>query len=391
MKKRVFIVAGEASGDLHGGNLVQSMSAMDDSVFFQGVGGWHMRQAGVRLLCDVASMGVVGLSEVARQLIIICKVFQKSVNVLRSWRPDLLILIDYPDFNLLLARKARRLGIRVMYYISPQVWAWRSGRIKTIRRLVDKMVVTLPFEELMYRQAGVNASFVGHPLLDVVAVRAPEDLSRSPCLNPGEDRLVGLLPGSRQGELRALLPVMLDAAEILLARVPGIRFLMPLASTVGPEQVDPYLQGRKLPVTIIERNTHEVMQACEVIVAASGTVTLEAAILGTPMVVIYKLHPLTFWLARRLIEVEHVALANIVAGERVAPELLQEEANAERVAREVRAILEDPRRKAWIKERLSRVRERLGTPGASARAAAIALELAAGMDLAYGCSEPGER
>ena len=375
MGRRVFIVAGEASGDVHGANLVKAMSAVDPLVSFQGVGSRHMREAGVRLLWDAAEIAVVGFSEVARHLMTIGKVFRKAAAVLRSWRPGLVILIDYPEFNLLLAKKAKKLGIPVMYYISPQVWAWRSGRVKTILERVDRMVVVLPFEEDMYRKAGVNVSFVGHPLLDSVRIRDEGELRRSLHLGSGQERLVGLLPGSRRNELIALLPVMLDAASILARAITGIHFFLPLASTIQPEQVQPFLKGRDLPLTVVENKTHEVIQMCEVIIAASGTVTLEAAILGTPLVVIYKVHPLTYWLGRRLIRVKHMALANIVAGETVAPELLQHEVKPERIAGETMKILGDESHQGWIRQRHSDVRKKLGSPGASARAAAIALEI----------------
>jgi lipid-A-disaccharide synthase len=375
LSNRVFIIAGEASGDLYGAGLVRAMNAVDPSLSFQGLGSRYMREAGVQLLWDAAEMAVVGFSEVAAHLLTIGKVFKKSIAVLRSWRPDLVILIDYPEFNLLLAWKAKKLGIPVMYYVSPQVWAWRPGRVNTIRQRVDRMVVILPFEESLYRKAGVRVSFVGHPLLDSVRVKDEWELPRNRYVRPGRERLVGLLPGSRQGELRALLPVMLDAAGILAERIQGIHFLLPLASTIRSEQVDPFLKGRELPLTVVENETHDVIQMCEVVIVASGTVTLEAAILGTPLVVIYKVHPLTYWLGKRLIKVKHVALANIVAGETIAKEFLQQQAKPETIAREVLSILEDEERQGWMRQHLARVHDKLGSPGAAARAAGIALEM----------------
>jgi lipid-A-disaccharide synthase len=372
--KRVLVVAGEASGDLHGANLVKAIRAVDPSITFWGVGGRHMGAAGVRLLWDVAKMAVVGLPGVGR-LRTIFRAFRVASETLRRWRPDLVILIDYPEFNLQLARKAKQFGIRVLYYISPQIWAWRSGRIKTIRSRVDRMIVILPFEEAIYRQAGVEVSFVGHPLLDVVGVRDQRKLPRSHYVRPGRDLLVGLLPGSRLSELAKLMSVLLDAAAILAERLPRIHFLMPLAPTIQPEQVEPFLRGRDLPLTVVEHNTYEIIEICEIIVAASGTVTLETAILGTPLVVVYRVSPLTYWLGKPLVRVKHVALANIVAGERVAPELFQHEATPERIAQEVMNILGDPQRQAWIRQRFADVRKKLGNPGASARAAAIALDM----------------
>jgi lipid-A-disaccharide synthase len=317
----------------------------------------------------------VGLLEVARHLATIARAFRLVANTLRTWHPHLLILIDYPDFNLLLARKAKKLGIPVMYYISPQVWAWRSGRVKTIRRCVDRMVVLFPFEETLYREAGVPVSFVGHPFLDTVAGRDREEPGRRLTRSSGGRPLVGLLPGSRQNEVRVLLPIMLQAATSLARRMPHARFLLPLASTIRADQVRPLLQGRDLPLTVMEGKTHEAIQACEVVVAASGSVTLEAAILGTPLVIVYKVHRLSYEIGRRLIRVEHIGLVNLVAGETVAPELIQDRVTAEGIVKEVMGILEDPGRQAWIRSRLEDVRRRLGSPGASIRAAEIALAL----------------
>lgn len=372
--KRVLIIAGEASGDLYGGNLVKAIRAVDSSVFFLGVGGLHMREAGVKLLWNADEMGVVGLPGVKR-LLTILSVFRAVSTNLQRCRPDLVVLIDYPEFNLLVAGKAKKLGIPVMYYIGPQIWAWRSGRIRTIRRRVDRIVVILPFEERIYREGGVDVSFVGHPLLDVIRVTDEKSLTRSRYSKDRASRLVGLLPGSRIDEISKLLPVMLDTAAALAKEIPDIHFLMPLAPTIRSHQIDHYLRGRDIPLTVIENNTHEVIQVCEMMIAASGTVTLEAAILGTPLVVVYKVNPLTYWLGKRLIKVQHVALANIVAGETVAPELIQHEANPEQIAREAMAILGDSDRQAWIRQRFAEVRDSVGKPGASARTAAIAMEL----------------
>ena len=375
MGKRVFIIAGEASGDVHGANLVKAMAAADPSLSFRGVGGRELREVGVQLLWDAAEVAVVGLMEVARHLATIARAFRLAVNTLRNWHPHLLILIDYPDFNLLLARKAKKLGVPVMYYISPQVWAWRSGRVKTIRRCVDRMVVLFAFEETLYRKAGVPVSFVGHPCLDTVAGMDRAEPSRRLTPSPGGHPLVGLLPGSRQNEVRILLPIMLQAAARLARRMPHAHFVLPLASTIRADQVRPLLQGRDLQLTVMEGKTHEAIQACEVLVAASGSVTLEAAIFGTPLVVVYKVHRLSYEIGRRLIRVEHIGLVNLVAGETVAPELIQDQVTAEGIVKEVMGILEDPGRQAWIRSRLEEVRRRLGSPGASSRAAEIALSL----------------
>jgi len=372
--KRIFIIAGEASGDLYGGNLVKAIRALDPSIYFLGVGGSHMKEAGVRLLRHAEEMAVVGLPG-PKSLLTIFEAFREVSASLTHWRPDLIILIDYPEFNLMVAGRAKRHGIPVMYYVSPQIWAWRSGRINTIRSRVDRMVVILPFEEKLYLEAGVNVSFVGHPLLDLIALENEEGSLGRRYGENGSSQLIGLLPGSRVSEVSRLLPVMLDTAAIVVDLIPKVHFLVPLAPTIRREQINPYLNGRNLPLTVVKDSTHEVIRACEMIVAASGTVTLEAAILGTPLVVVYKVNPLTYWLGKRLVKVNHLALANIIAGETVAPELIQHEVTPERIAREAMKIFNDDRRKEWIKRRLQDVHHELGTPGASGKAAAIALEL----------------
>jgi lipid-A-disaccharide synthase len=240
------------------------------------------------------------------------------------------------------------------------------------------MVVVFPFEESLYRQAGVQVFFVGHPCMDAIVVRDQGELARRLPIDLARRPLVGLLPGSRQSEVKVLLPIMLDAASLLARTISGIRFVLPLASTIGTDQVRPLLKGRDLPLTVLEHRTHEAIQACDLIVAASGSVTLEAAILRTPLVVVYKVHPLTFGIGRRLVHVRHLGLVNLVAGEEVAPELIQGEARAERIAEEVVGILRDPDRQRWIRSRLADVRRSLGAPGASTRAAEIALSLMGG-------------
>jgi lipid-A-disaccharide synthase len=364
MGKRVLIIAGEASGDLYGANLVKAIRTVDPSIYFLGVGGSHMKEAGVRLLPYAEEMAVVGLPG-GKRLLTIFEAFREISASLIHWRPDLIILIDYPEFNLMVAGRAKRHGIPVMYYVSPQIWAWRSGRIDTIRSRVDRMVVILPFEEKLYQEAGVKVSFVGHPLLDLIEVENEEGSLCRRYTKNGSGKLIGLLPGSRSSEISKLLPVMLDTAGILVDMIPNIHFLVPLAPTISREQVNPYLNSRNLPLTVVTDSTHEVIRACEMIVAASGTVTLEAAILGTPLVVVYKVNPLTYWLGKRLVKVNYVSLVNIIAGETV-------------IARESIKIFNDEGRKEWIKLRLQDVRHELGAPGASDKAAAIALELMGG-------------
>ena len=345
------IVAGEASGDMHGAGLVRAMHRLDPNLRFCGMGGRELRAAGVEILVDAAGMAVVGAVEVLSHLGEILRARRSLIARLHIDRPDLLILIDYPDFNLLLAARAKRLGIPILYYISPQVWAWRKGRVRTIRRLVDRMLVILPFEREFYARHGVTVDFVGHPLVDTVQAALDRDqFARLIGIDPART-LVGLLPGSRRKEVGALLPVFLSAAG--LAAV-----------------------ADRLDVRVISDDRYSMMAACDAVVAASGTVILELALLGTPTVAAYRISPHTYWLGRLLIrQIEYFTLVNLIAGREVIPELLQDAANPERIAHELERLLEDDNHRREMQAGLAEVRDRLGEPGAADRAAAIALEV----------------
>lgn len=366
------IVAGEASGDLHGGSLVQAMHRIDPDLSFYGVGGNRMRTAGVELLADVADMAVVGLTEVVFKLGRILRVMNRLKVSLKEDRPDLVILIDYPDFNLPLARAARKHGIKVLYYISPQVWAWRRGRIETIRKSVDRMAVILPFEEEFYRNAGVDVTFVGHPLLDAVKqkYKRAEAIKRFGLKE--EAVTVAILPGSRRSEVARLLPEMLGACRILSEKLSPLQFVLPLAGTLDPGFVRNILRQFPVGVNIIPDEIYDVIGVSDVAIVASGTATLETALIGTPMVVIYKVSRSSYAIARRFIHVEHISLVNIIAGRTIVPELIQDEACPKRIAAEVRDLIAQRDRVQEMKTSLAEIRSKLGTPGASQRTAAIA-------------------
>ncbi|MBU2262104.1 MAG: lipid-A-disaccharide synthase [Proteobacteria bacterium] len=369
------IVAGEASGDLHGGNLVRAMRGIEPDLSFYGVGGERMRTAGVRLLADAADMAVVGLTEAVSKLWTILRAMRRLKDSLTGERPDLVILIDYPDFNLPLARAARKRGIKVLYYISPQVWAWRKGRIATIKKTVDRMAVILPFEEAFYREAGVNVTFVGHPLLDEVRKK----YSRQEALNRfglREDAItVGVLPGSRRSEVARILPEMLRACAILAEKISPVEFVLPLAGTLAPDFVRDILRRFPVRVTVIRDEIHDVIAVSDAAMVASGTATLEAALLETPMVVVYKVSAASYALGRRFVHVDHICLANIIAGRRIVPELIQDDAAPERIASEVRELIVRPEKAREMKAALAEIRGRLGAPGASERTARIACDM----------------
>ncbi len=369
------IVAGEASGDLHGGNLVRAMREIDPAISFYGVGGARMRMAGVELVADVADMAVVGLTEVVFKLGKILRVRRRLKTLMKEAPPDLVILIDYPDFNLPLARAARKQGIRVLYYISPQVWAWRKGRIETIRKTVDRMVVILPFEEKFYRDAGMEVAFVGHPLLDEISTKyaRPEALNRFGLRE--ESITVAILPGSRQNEVASLLPEMLRACCILTEKVSPLQFVLPIAGTLYPNFVREILRRFPVRVNVIRDDIYDVIAVSDAAIVASGTATLETALLETPMVVVYKVSGVSYAIGRRCIRVKYISLVNLIAGRAVVPELIQSEANPERIAAEVREIVTRPEKAREMKNALAGIREKLGTPGASRRTARIACDM----------------
>jgi lipid-A-disaccharide synthase len=369
------IVAGEASGDLHGARLVSAIKEHIPDASFCGMGGTELRRQGVEILYDAAKMAVVGLIEVITHLKDIRQAQHTLFAELRDNRPQLLILIDYPDFNLLLAAKAKKLGIPIFYYISPQVWAWRSGRVKKIGRLVDRMAVILPFEKQFYQERGVTVDYVGHPLMDSVKTTLSRAEFRQYHGIEENSLVVGILPGSRKKEIRSMLPIFLEAASRLRQKHGDITFLLPQASSITRHDLDNSgLSDSPVTVHIITEDRYNLMAACDLAMAASGTVTLELAILNIPMVVSYRMSPLTYMLGRRLIKVEYASLVNLVAGSEVVPELLQDEATAENISSALESVLPGQNGRDAMLAGLSDVRVRLGQGGASKKAARVALE-----------------
>ncbi len=372
---RILIVAGEASGDLHAAKLTAALRRMAPRLRIAGMGGSAMRAAGVELLADASQTAVVGLTELWEKRRVLRQALRDLRETLERTRPALLICVDFPDFNLLLARTAHRLRIPVCYFISPQVWAWRRGRIRTIRRLVRKVLVLFPFEERLYREAGVDVTFVGHPLLDALAAVPPRESCRAALGLAGDRLTLGLLPGSRQAELRRHLPLLLGAAEQLRGRYPDLSVLVAVAPSLDPGVAEATLAASAIRPRILQGRTHEVIRAADVLLAVSGTVTLEAAILGTPMVITYRLGWLSWLVARLLVRVPYIGLPNLVAEGAVVPELIQFEARPERLADAALAILESPERLAQMRIQLTEIRTRLGSPGAADRAAKEVLAL----------------
>jgi lipid-A-disaccharide synthase len=372
---RILIVAGEASGDLHAAGVVQELLRRAPQLVIEGIGGDRMRQAGVRLLAYAGDLAVVGLIEVGYKLPALWRAYRTMVRLLREGRPDLLVLVDFPDFNLLLARRASRLGVPVAYFISPQVWAWRPGRIRSIARYVRRLLVIFPFEEPFYRQRGVEAQYVGHPLLDRLTPPPVMDEARRHLgLEPGVT-VVGLLPGSRMGELARHLPLLLRATRQLAITRPDLRFIIAAAEGLPLDLIGSYLKQEASSARVVQGRTYEVMAASDLILVASGTATLEAAIIGTPMVIVYRLAFLSWLLGRLLIRVPYIGMVNLVAGKGIVPELIQFDATPERIADEARRLLESSERRGRMQRQLWEVRDRLGRPGAAGRAAEAILEL----------------
>lgn len=369
------IVAGEASGDIYGAELVREACLLEPELSFFGIGGARMRNAGVRILVDSSDMAVMGLVEVFRHFGRISSAFLRLKKILVTDPPELLILIDYPGFNLRLAQAAKKAGVKVLYYISPKVWAWKAGRIRTLAACVSRMAVIFPFEVPLYEAAGVPVSFVGHPMLDLVQVGMQRDEAAASFGLDPSGRIIGLFPGSRRSEIERMLPTIISSAVLLLERYPDAQFVLPLASTLGEGDVVPQLEAAGVPARITRDRIHDLIRACDAIVSVSGTVTLEIALVGTPLVIIYKLAPLTYQVAKRLVKVPHIGLCNIVTGETVATELIQDEATPQRIVEEISLILDSGEQSSSIRERLAAVRSKLGCGGASAHVARLVTEL----------------
>lgn len=357
---KLAIVAGEASGDLHASAVVRELKHLDPHVEMFGIGGDLLAREGMTLLHHASEMGIVGLFNVLRHLPMFRRVFNELIERIERERPDIVFLVDYPDFNLRVARRCKQLGLHVVYYISPQLWAWRKGRVRHIAEYVDRMIVIFPFEEEFYRRHDVPVTYVGHPLIEQLAgLRKPprdRDVLR-----------IALLPGSRRMEVASLLPAMLDAVAIL-RRERNVEASIIQAPTIEHEELAGIVREKGLDVPILPNDRGEAVAAADVSLSSSGTATLESAILGTPVVVMYRLSAATYALAKKLVRLPHFSLVNIVAGKEVVPELIQSEVNGERIADEVRKLVA-PGHYEQVCEELARVRARLGEPGAARRVA----------------------
>ncbi|MBO0857471.1 MAG: lipid-A-disaccharide synthase [Chloracidobacterium sp.] len=377
----LMIVAGEASGDKHGAKLVSALRVLRPGMRFEffGAGGDEMRQAGVETLVDAREVAIMGAIEIARAMPKLLRVFRRLSDAANQRRPRLVILLDWPEFNLRMARRLKRDGHHVVYYISPQIWAWRSYRIHAVKRYVEKMLVILPFEKDYYERAGVKVDYVGHPLLDSVRVMATREEFRA---RHGLDQMnpvVALLPGSRNSEMKYILPPMVEAAQLLNRSHPHFQFILPLARTFElneiSSQISQISQIGPSKLRVIEQETYNAIAAADLSVVASGTATLETAIIGSPLIVVYRASQLNWRIFHPLINTPFVGMPNLIAGKEIAPELLQNDLNGKKLAKLIVEFLSDPERLRRSREDLSEVRKKLGEANASERAANMILDL----------------
>lgn len=355
--KHIVIVAGEESGDQHAASFVRQLKIDHQNLHITGIGGQHMHDAGVHLVDNLARFGVTGISEVIRNIRVLRQVFINIKNHLKTSKPDLLILVDCPGFNLPLAKFAKRtLGIQILYYISPQIWAWKAGRIKRIKECVDQMAVIFPFEKKLYEKAGVPVAFVGHPLVEKVKPCSDVKFSREQLGLPQGKRLIALLPGSRAHEIERHMPVMRDTAQTLSKQHNDIHFVIPVAGTLKPALIQAYFDGTNIPYTLIEGKAIETVACSDCVVVASGTASLECALLEKPMCIIYKASLLTYMAASKFIRVKYLGLCNLLQNEMVVPELLQYDCNSLELTRIVNDLLEDEEVSQRMQTRLKGIR-----------------------------------
>jgi lipid-A-disaccharide synthase len=372
---RLLLSCGEPSGDLYAGALTRELRALAPNLSIAGLGGPEFAAAGGRVLEDYRGLSATGLTEAIAKIPQSLAALRRLVASARSDRPDALVVIDFPEINFRLARRIKALGVPIVFYISPQIWAWRPGRLETIRQLADRVLVIFPFEEALYRAAGVPVEFVGHPLVDIVKDATGDPRFVQTIGLSSEAPTVAVLPGSRPNEVARILPDLVAACRLIQSEVRDAQFVIARAPSLDDSLFDVVGRDGPMRTAIVERQTDAVLAAADVALTASGTATVQTALHDTPMVVVYRLSPATYTLGRRLVKVNMFAMVNLIAGERVVPELIQDAFTPRAVADEAISMLTDRARAADIREGLARVRARLGGPGASRRAAEAILRV----------------
>lgn len=363
--------AGEASGDQHAASLFLELKKLMPEVKAIGMGGAKMREAGVEIRFDSTSIAVIGTVEVIKHYGEIRRALALMTSIAIEEHPDLLVCVDYKEFNFRLARSAKAAGVKVLFYVSPQVWAWRPGRVKKYGAVVDHMAVIFPFEVPFYEAHQIPVTYVGHPLAGKVVPSLSKNAALKEFGLESDGPVIGLLPGSRSNEIKRLLPVILATVELLAIRFPTASFVLNQASSVTDGMLEPYLANCKVMVKAIKGRNYDVLQCCDAVITVSGTATLEVALAGIPMAIIYKLTPITYWLGRLLISINFIGLPNILAGKGIVREFIQREANATNLAEEIGNILEDKNYANEIRDNLARVKELLGEGGGSSRLASL--------------------
>jgi lipid-A-disaccharide synthase len=393
MPKRIMLIAGESSGDFHSASLIYALKEINPDIEISGIGGERMRRAGAKIYFDISELSIIGFTDVLKNLKKIKQVFNRLLEEIDSYKPQAVILVDYPGFNLKLAKELKKRGLTVIYYISPQIWAWWKGRIKTIRQYVDKMLVVFKFEEALYKDYGIDVSFVGHPLLDIAHPNIPREEFCTKLGLSAHHKIIGLVPGSRKMEVERILPILLESAKLIKQRLPQAQFALLQAPglpdkvfteavaqsgissvvTAGSPSASPRNDGcSRAPC---ENQTYDFLNACDFVLVASGTATLETAIMQKPMVVVYKVSFLNWLIARRLIKIPFIGLVNVVAQRLIVPEFIQYKAKPQAIAEYAWKILGSEQALTNVKSELKKVRQNLGTPGASRRAAQIILNV----------------
>ncbi|MDD5136409.1 MAG: lipid-A-disaccharide synthase [Candidatus Omnitrophica bacterium] len=375
MTKKILISAGEPSGDLHASNLVKNLRSLDPDLRFFGLGGGLSKEAGVEIVFDISKLALVGLAEVLKNIFTVGKAFKAVLDKIDAEHPDLAILIDYPGFNLRLAKELKKRSIPVVYYISPQVWAWGRDRIDIIKKYVDKMVVFFKFEEELYKTYGIDCEFVGHPLMDTVKVTRPKDATLKAYGLSGDKITVGLLPGSRTLEIKNLLAVMARTAKLINRQMEDTQFIIAKYRDLPIDMYKKAVKGSGIDIKIADADTYNVVAACDFAIVTSGTATLETAIIGTPLVVVYKASALTYIIYKFVTTIKFLGIVNIIADREVAPEFLQYAATPKNISKTVVSLLSDPEKLKAMREELAGVRHSIGSGGASMRAAKAILPL----------------
>lgn len=372
--KKILIIAGEVSGDIHGSNLVASVRRKSADVEFFGLGGKKMEDSGVKLYYNLVDIAVLGFFEVLKKYLTFKKIFNDTIKRLDKEKFDCVILIDYPGFNLRFARQVKKRNIPLLYYISPQVWAWGKGRIKTMKRLVDKIVVLFKFEEKLYKESGLEVEFAGHPLLDLVKPSVTKGESYGLFDLKRDKKTVVFFPGSREFEVRALLPIMLRSGELIKRSYPDVQFLVARLSSLKRDVFDEILKNYELDIKIVEGRTYDVIEASDLMIVKSGTGTLETTILEKPMIITYKASFFTYLFTRLLIKLPYIGMVNVIAGKKIVPEFLQYNARPHLIAKEAVTLLQDTSKINEMKKSLKAVKEKLGEGGANERAARAVLK-----------------